>query len=177
MTGIDCPLVEEEQRPLESVSVVPLCCSCAGVEGVVLPCASTTPPHASTIARAMASTRTIRLMRAPPLLPRRRKQSPRSRRLGRLPDRRMRSPPPRAPRSPSSSPAVMLFSSFSFSKLHLDFSPKLLSIATREAYGGKCPRVMGARPISTGRSSRYVPVLGRFGRMVRCSPLEKEKSV
>src|SRR5215203_3561408 len=66
MTGIGCPLVEEEQRPLESVPVVPLCCSCAGVESVVLPCASTTPPHASTIARAMASTRTIRLMRVPP---------------------------------------------------------------------------------------------------------------
>src|SRR5215212_9891747 len=44
MTGIGCPLVEEEQRPLESVPVVPLCCSCAGVESVVLPCASTTPP-------------------------------------------------------------------------------------------------------------------------------------
>src|SRR5215203_5709811 len=66
MTGIGCPLLEEEQRPLESVSVVPLCCSCAGVESVVLPCASTTPPHARTIARAMASTRTIRLMRVPP---------------------------------------------------------------------------------------------------------------
>jgi hypothetical protein len=32
---------------------------------------------------------------------------------------------------------------------------------------------MGARPISVGRSSRYVPVFEWFGPMVRCSPPEK----
>src|SRR5215211_3023350 len=49
MTGIGCPVVEEEHRPLESVSVVPLCCSCAGVVSVVLPCASTTPPSSLSV--------------------------------------------------------------------------------------------------------------------------------
>src|SRR5829696_7958687 len=67
MTGIGGPALVDEQRPFERALGALLCCSGAGVAvGVVLPCASTTPPHASTIARAMVSTRTIRLMRAPP---------------------------------------------------------------------------------------------------------------
>src|SRR5215208_864150 len=72
MTGIGGPALVDEQRPFERALGALLCCSSAGVVvvGVVLPCASTTPAHASTIARAMVSTRTILLMRATPLVER-----------------------------------------------------------------------------------------------------------
>jgi hypothetical protein len=69
MTGIGGPALVEEQSPFERTLGALLCCSGAGVAvGVVLPYASTTPAHASTIARAMVSTRIIRLMRATPLV-------------------------------------------------------------------------------------------------------------
>src|ERR687890_1384535 len=82
MTGIGSPTVVEGQRPLERALGVLLCCSCAGVESVVLPCASTPPsgplvpilvtasatPLATNRVRVMVATnRMVRFIKRSPL--------------------------------------------------------------------------------------------------------------
>src|SRR5919112_2220219 len=83
MTGIGCPTLVDEQRPLASAPAEPLCCSCARVVvGVVLPCARTPPsgplvpilvtasatPLATNRVRAMVATnRMVRFIKRSPL--------------------------------------------------------------------------------------------------------------